>query len=302
MMLTYLFEAPYWPESNHDGVNHRDSSARQKSPSRPASLKNLHVGKTAVSTQPETPTHPVKLNATDPYLQRTLHELSSFAPESVPLEDRFFEQHSKSGKFKLTSFAWNLKHQGKKFAECRCVRILGRGTDILNSWVFPIHVQTLPVFAAEILEFGHQPRLVFIDLQAPGWSYPQKRQLTGELSELRDTSLLLPNCAEAPEWATQDGLGLHLHSRPGDPNFRPMIQDLYSLYLKSWTDAALRRLPVEAGASLGQQALTDYQKHHQESSPGNAYLSQLFGVQWTRDFYEQFLYAPVISAQRGTTL
>ena len=296
MMLTYLFEAPYWPRSDHHGVNQRGSTAWQGS-SEVSRDSNLDA-----SSGPGLPTSPSQPGPTDPYLHHTLHELRSFHPESLPLADCFREQHSKSGKFQLNSFAWDLYHREQKIAECRCVRILGRGTDILNSWVFPINAHALPVFAAEILEFGHQPRLVFIDLQAPGWTLEQKDRLAAELSELRDTELLLPKNDEAPDWATQDGLGLHLHSRPGDANYRPMIQELYSLYLKSWADVTLRRLPIEAGTRSGQLALSDYQHHHQESSPGNAYLSQLFGEEWTQDFYEQFLYAPVISAQRGTTL
>jgi hypothetical protein len=296
MMLTYLFEAPYWPQSDHHGVSQRGSTERR------SSSEDSLDSTVEASPGEGLPMPPSQPGLTDPYLHNTLHELRSFHLESLPLADCFREQRSKSGKFHLNSFAWDLNHREQKIAECRCVRILGRGTDILNSWVFPINAHALPVFAAEILEFGHQPRLVFIDLQAPGWTLEQKNTLAAELSELRDTKLILPKSEDAPDWATQDGLGLHLHSRPGDPNFRPIIQELYSLYLQSWADATLRRMPIEAGTRDGQRSLSDYQHHHQASSPGNAYLSQLFGEEWTQDFYEQFLYAPVNSAQRGNTL
>ena len=303
-MLTYLFDSPSWPKANHQKMIPRGTDGRRNSPSLSAKLQNLSESRAATeSTNDIEPSDlPTSLPPDDNYLQRTFCELQEFSPQALTLSDRFRQQTSKTGKFQLTSFAWNLHYNEDKIAECRCVRILGRGTDILNSWVFPTNALVLPVFASEVLEFGHQPRLVFIDLQAPGWNSQQKSQLAAELSELRDTNLLLPSTDTAPDWATQDGLGLHLHSRPGDPNFRPIIQELYSLYLKSWTDTTLRRLPVEAGSQVGREALSDYQHHHQESSPGNAYLNQLFGQEWTQDFYEQFLYAPVLSSHRGTTL
>lgn len=215
----------------------------------------------------------------------------------------FVHRKSLNTRFDLWSHQWALSYNGNDVGTARMVLIQGQRTEIINTWIFPTYPSNLPVFAAELISMGGQQRLSFIDIQAPGY----KRQDYSLAEQVRSTADLFKDARideQPPPWAITDTLGHYFFRRTGDASLFPFIAKAYLAYMDVLTNtlwpSLLKTLLIGASpksdfisqrVDASMQTLRDYQHHHLVSSPGNPFLSKLFGEQWTDCFLHEFLFS-----------
>jgi len=217
----------------------------------------------------------------------THRRLASPGAVEVAIPPELRRARDRTGLRTLEAAAWRVGEPA--FAECRTVSILGPGTEVLNTMIFPTAPDGPPVFAAELLVFGGLPRLAFIDLQTPGAGAAMRRRAFEESLAAR-SRVALPNCEEpAPEWAVHWSAGAPLHSRPESVEAVGEMVRAYDVYLDAWLaliDGGDRSAEPDAAEQLAR-----YKRSHVAHSPGTQFLSRLFGPDWTRRFLNEFLYA-----------
>jgi phycoerythrobilin:ferredoxin oxidoreductase len=208
---------------------------------------------------------------------------------------QYAQRESLHGKMLLEAKEWSLQIQGRPIASVRMVYIHGGKNEIINTWIFPNRPKRMPVYAAELIAVGDATRVAFVDIQVP--------VLDGSVVE--DTSmmtgLLAPQfaslpCNEAPPfWAIQESQGNFTYARNVPAVELPTIEACYLAYM----DAYLNHFACDdVGESILElardeealNALHAYQHHHMEHSPGNKFLSKLFGSDWTEAFMHEFLF------------
>jgi hypothetical protein len=223
----------------------------------------------------------------------TRRRLLTLALTEQPLAPSF--AHAQSGK-KTELFAqrWRIGDGQAPLAELRFVRILGSASEIVNTMIFPARPDLTPVFAAEILLFGGQPRLALIDVQTPGLRPDIADRLRRRLAQLRATWPPSPDAAIAPEWATEHSTGLYLFERPQARAATQRLIQAYDQYLRTWREfaeaALLEEDPTKPAPDAAQFALRDYKDHHLAHTPGKDFLNKVFGFEWTESFLNHFLY------------
>jgi hypothetical protein len=197
-------------------------------------------------------------------------------------------------KFKLWAHQWRLNILGTHVGTCRMVLIQGSTNEIINTWVFPAVPSHDPVFAAELIAMAGSPRLTFIDIQTPA--------IQSDCHPIRNQTLALRKQFDSirsdeipPEWAIADSQGGYVFSRQLTADAFQAIQQCYKSYFLAYlgtlsSENTNREKQYENGDHKSLERLHAYQIHHRESSPGNVFLSKLFGVDWTKDFLEKFLF------------
>ena len=177
------------------------------------------------------------------------------------------------------------------------VYIQGPKNQIINTWIFPNRPKQMPVFAAELIAVGDEVRVAFVDVQVP---------VIGSSAVLEDTSLMtsgiaarfsgLP-CNEAPPvWAIESSQGNYTYARNVPISSFSKVEECYRSYLDTYLSAFVNK---KVGVVLSElkrdehaiDELHQYQHHHMQSSPGNKFLSKLFGPDWTESFMREFLFA-----------
>ena len=199
-----------------------------------------------------------------------------------------------NSKFMLWAHQWHLYVHGAHVATCRMVLIQGNKNEIINTWVFPKDPRSCPVFAAELIATAGAPRLTFIDIQTP--------VMEAKIEAIRIKTFALRQsyanilCDETPpSWAISDSQGGYVFSRQLSDIAFSEIQSCYKNYLTTnlkcfLADTGSARTTSSAALLLAQKELHDYQHHHMDNSPGNTFLSKLFGADWTNDFLRTFLF------------
>jgi hypothetical protein len=235
--------------------------------------------------------------------EATLGRLASIAPEETSGESvqpdllgEPMDHHVQSlnGKFELWAKQVRLFDDGVHRMTCRLVLIQGQKNEILNTWVFPTAPERCPVFAAELIAMAGSPRLTFIDLQSPGMQSGAEWVRTEALRLRADHSVLV--CEEAPpEWAVSASEGGFVFSRSLPSSSFTSIDACYRAYFETYLDQFLSETDSSAAVdpdvrSLALKALTEYQVHHMENSPGSVFLGKLFGDEWTNNFLRNFLF------------
>lgn len=230
-----------------------------------------------------------------PLVQETKTRMRSHLSRCNLIPKQYVQRESLHGKMLLEATEWSLLIQGRPIASLRMVYIHGGKNEIINTWIFPNRPKNMPVYAAELIAVGDAIRVAFVDIQTP--------VLEGSVVE--DTSMLtgmlaprfagLP-CNEAPPfWAVQESQGNFTYARNVPFADLPTIEACYLAYM----DAYLNHFACEdVGRSILRQsrdedainALHAYQHHHMEHSPGNKFLSKLFGADWTVAFMREFLF------------
>lgn len=208
---------------------------------------------------------------------------------------QYAQRESLHGKMILEATEWSLQIQGQPIASLRMVYIHGGKSEIINTWIFPNRPKRMPVYAAELISVGDATRVAFVDIQVPA--------LEGSIVEdtCTMTGLLAPQFAslpcneEPPFWAIQESQGNYTYARNVPAVELPRIEACYLAYM----DAYLNHFAGEdVGKSIlelerDEEALNVlhvYQHHHMEHSPGNKFLSKLFGSDWTEAFMQEFLF------------
>jgi hypothetical protein len=217
--------------------------------------------------------------------------------EDSAIDPEFTKRDSLHGKIQLVASQWSIQFASKPIASLRMVYIQGPKNQIINTWIFPNRPKEMPVFAAELIAVGDEVRVAFVDIQVP---------VISSKSVLEDTSLMtsglaarfsaLP-CDEAPPvWAIESSQGNYTYARNVPLNSFPEVEECYRSYLDTYLDAFMNKSvgATLSAASRDEEAIDElhrYQHHHMESSPGNKFLSKLFGSDWTESFMREFLFA-----------
>jgi hypothetical protein len=217
--------------------------------------------------------------------------LAPLGLRELDVPGEFAHAEGSGGRMRLRAAAWEVGPTAAPIAECRSVLIQGEATDIVNTWIYPHRPDELPTFAAELLAFGHRPRLAFVDLQVPGLS-PAGRSRTAAVTHPLAARFAGWRCPEEPPgWAVESSSGGHLFARPGDPAAFADLTRAFEEYLVAWSDLATTARAAGIGDELSREALARFKRHHATASPGRPFLAKLFGQEWTDRFLDEFLYA-----------
>ena len=217
--------------------------------------------------------------------------------EEAAIPPEFIKRESLHGKIELSASQWAIQVSSKTIASLRMVYIQGPKNQIINTWIFPNRPKQMPVFAAELIAVGDEVRVAFVDLQVP---------VIGSSAVLEDTSLMtsgiaarfsgLP-CNEAPPvWAIESSQGNYTYARNVPISSFSKVEECYRAYLDTYLGAFVNKKVGVVLSDLNRDEhaideLHHYQHHHMQSSPGNKFLSKLFGPDWTESFMREFLFA-----------
>lgn len=224
----------------------------------------------------------------------TVENISELVPCIEAVQTTEIEKVSLNQKFKLWAYQWRLTLNDEHVGTCRMVLIQGTKNEIINTWVFPANPRHSPVFAAELIAMAGEPRLTFVDIQAPSLE-SNRNNVKERTTFLRKKHETILTSETPPVWAISESLGGYVFSRQlGEWAFTEITRcykDYLSLAVELYrTENSLPNAPPKNQLPQAIDALTDYQTHHRESSPGNAFLSKLFGDDWTNDFLRTFLF------------
>lgn len=217
---------------------------------------------------------------------KTWHLLQGLGIRTVPLVSNL--RSARSERCHLRAIRWELGSTQAPLAECRIVRITGPSVDIVNTMVFPLDPERLPVFAAELLVFGNRPQLVFVDLQVPGLNPDMRGRVSGVAATLARQYASLPT-EPPPDWAVAFSTGGFVFTRCHDQECLPQLRELYFDYLRCWRDLALAG-QIGSPGPLASAELARYKREHVAHSPGRPFLARMFGSAWTDAFLNDFLY------------
>jgi len=205
-------------------------------------------------------------------------------------------QASGAGRPTLCAERWQIG-QAECLCELRLVTIQGQASEIHNAWVFPVQPAALPVFASEILVFGHRPRLAFIDVPAPGLCPALLPQLAHRLAAISERYQDLRPGEPPPDWATNASTGHWLYARSTSQEMLPRLLQAYQEYLTAWIDFATSGGEADPGPTVESESTPDsvdrytqYKQHHAAHTPGRTFLAKLYGPDWAEQFMDQFLY------------
>ncbi|XZE19250.1 hypothetical protein SH449x_004567 [Pirellulaceae bacterium SH449] len=206
-------------------------------------------------------------------------------------------RESLHGKIDLEAYQWGILVGGKELASLRMVYIHGPKNQIINTWIFPNRPNRMPVYAAELIAVGTEVRVAFVDVQVP---------VISDASLLEDTQFLtgtiaprfadLPCNELPPDWAVDASQGNYTYARNIPSTSLPHVEDCYLAYMDAYLYGyAAGNVASEILGHKRDEASIDtlhqYQYHHMEHSPGNKFLSKLFGADWTEKFMRDFLFA-----------
>jgi hypothetical protein len=245
----------------------------------------------------------------DPLWEDTRRRLAPLGVADRPIASDLAESSGLTGKLSLRAACWGIGngefhngecrsgefHNGeRRIGECRIVRIEGPNAEIVNTMIFPDRPESLPVFAAELLVFGGVPRLAFVDLQVPGMAGGRRDEVAARTRGQAVGFAHLPCDQTAPDWAVHWSTGGYVFTRPNDTAFAGDLLLLYGRYLDLWVDLAADACGRSGGDGRPDPAaaaeLEHYKRSHVRHSPGTAFLTKLFGAEWTGRFLNGFLY------------
>ncbi len=202
---------------------------------------------------------------------------------------------SLNGKMQLNAHEWHLRSDGLVIANLRMVHIQGPKNEIINTWVFPNFPNQAPVYAAELIAVAGSVKIAFVDIQVPVATYSLLLETEQVTSALASRFAHLPCDEAAPTWATDASPGHFTYARNLSREHTPTVEECYLAYLDAYLnifvapDAAWQ--PNDGVSNAAIRVLSEYQWHHMEHSPGQYFLSKLFGADWTSAFMQRFLFA-----------
>jgi hypothetical protein len=212
------------------------------------------------------------------------------------LQEGFSKRMSLNGMMTLTAQEWTLESQQRPVGQLRMVHIQGARNAIINTWIFPNRPAQTPVFAAELIAVGSATKVAFVDIQTPVLSAVIAEDVAALTSALSTRFTTLPCDEMPPDWATHASQGNYTYARDVPNEQLSTIEDCYLSYLDAYLGAFVSD-ELSAHATKFERdeaaitALQEYQVHHMEHSPGNKFLSKLFGSDWTESFMKNFLFA-----------
>ena len=233
--------------------------------------------------------------------QNTRDRMRKSRAVEIDLPNEWANRDSINGKFALHAQSWQLRIAGPKrtaipIATLRMVYIRGQKNEIINTWIFPVRCDAIPVYAAELIAVNGVTRVAFVDIQTPGLNDRSAEEVAELTAPLAARFSMLPCDESAPDWAIAETGGNFTYARKADASWNSTIQDCYLSYLDTYMDSFTSSLDTKQMAATSEdvdktEQLSCYQKHHMESSPGKKFLGSLFGVEWTDTFLTNFLFS-----------
>lgn len=233
----------------------------------------------------------------EPLVDQTKSRMRYQLDEAHLVPSQFLRRDSLHGKIELHASQWSIQVASKPIGSLRMVYIHGPKNQIINTWVFPNRPSHMPVFAAELIAVGTEVRVAFVDVQAP---------VIESSSILDDTSMLtsgiaprfsgLPCNEDPPHWAIESSQGNYTYARNVPADCFHQVEECYTTYLDAYLKGFVNKSVGSGLAAMERDEsaldkLQAYQHHHMHSSPGNKFLSKLFGPDWTESFMRDFLFA-----------
>ena len=208
----------------------------------------------------------------------------------------FASRTSLHGKLTLKAYEWTLQSQETPLGQLRMVHICGAKNEIINTWIFPNRPSERPVFAAELIAVGNATKVAFVDIQTPVVEESVAEEVAALTAGLSPRFSGLPCNETPPDWAIHDSPGHYTYARDVPYEQLSLVEECYQSYLQTYLKAfAFRTTASQVSNSLCNdaaiEALHVYQQHHMTHSPGNKFLSKLFGSDWTESFMNDFLFA-----------
>lgn len=176
-----------------------------------------------------------------------------------------------------------------RVGDIRSTYITSPRAEIFNLMIFPDNLEHLPVFAAEFVLFSGKLRVGVVDLQPLCNSIWRRHVITRQLKNHHRRFTDLPDGGPLPEWAISHFSPGAIHARDTSDVSVPRLIHAYYDYLHLFRRIAQTYPPLPNRYS--EQMLREYKAHHVAHSPGNVYLSRIFGEEWTRDFMRLKMYA-----------
>ena len=233
----------------------------------------------------------------EPLVDQTKSRMRNQLDESHLVPSQFLRRDSLHGKIELHASQWSIQVASRPIGSLRMVYIHGPKNQIINTWVFPNRPTHMPVFAAELIAVGTEVRVAFVDVQTP---------VIESSSILDDTSILtggiaprfagLPCNEDPPIWAIESSQGNYTYARNVPVDCFHQVEECYTVYLDAYLKGFVNKSVGSDLAAMERDEsaldkLQAYQHHHMQSSPGNKFLSKLFGPDWTESFMRDFLFA-----------
>jgi hypothetical protein len=213
----------------------------------------------------------------------------------ISSRDEFQRFESKNGRFVVRSRAWCLTRDGRPRCDVRMVFIAGSKNNIINTWVFPYDPSRDPVFAAELIAMGGQPRLTFMDIQVPVMPVASHRTVAAAAAGVRSRYGDLRIAEQPPGWAVEATSGQYLFTRQLPASWFGRICHAYLELLECYLDLISSAPSNPQPPHTDPEALAtlhEYQVHHMHNSPGEVFLGKVFGKDWTAAFLNEFLFCP----------
>lgn len=231
-----------------------------------------------------------------PLVQATQALMHAQAARADRIPESFAQRASNNSKFTLSANEWTIYADKRPLAHLRMVYIQGAKSSIINTWIFPTRPSQMPVFAAELIGVGSATKVLFVDIQVPALAGHMASDVSAVTSAIAPRFASLPCNETPPDWATHDSQGYFTYARDVPCGRTDEVEDCYCSYLETYlaaftSDALAKRIAASPRDEQAVSRLQDYQLHHMEHSPGNKFLSKLFGSDWTEAFMKNFLFA-----------
>ncbi len=250
---------------------------------------------TSPSTLSDTSSPNPRFDAFERLVEATCSRMEKRAAHKNTLALEHAHRQSLNGKMQLNAQEWHLVSDGSVIANLRMVHIQGPKNEIINTWVFPNIPNQAPVYAAELIAVAGSVKIAFVDIQVPIATHSLALETEQVTSALAPRFAHLPCDEAAPTWATDASPGHFTYARNLSREHTPAVEECYLAYLDAYLnifiapDAAWQ--PMDEASNAAIRVLSEYQWHHMEHSPGQYFLSKLFGADWTSDFMQRFLFA-----------
>jgi hypothetical protein len=229
-------------------------------------------------------------------VDETCSRMISSGSVRTRIQDTYAHRVSTNGKLTLRAKEWQIGSPSCILGNLRMVHIQGGKSEIINTWIFPTCPESRPVFAAELIAVCAETRVAFVDIQVPVGNPTLFEDVAAVSSALAPRFSCLPCNEKPPQWAVHASAGHFTYGRNVPFKSLGIIEDCYLSYLDAYLNAFMYSGVEGCQVSPGDHdhalsRLQEYQHHHMQHSPGNLYLSKLFGSDWTEAFMIEFLFA-----------
>lgn len=199
-------------------------------------------------------------------------------PEDLRCKEVFKDNKS----FSLECFGYEIENWG----HLHCTIMESKGLENFNLIIFPNNDQLIPIFTSEILFFGNKPYLVVIDIK---FLENKNKQILidKKLDLIKNKYSHLGSVEELSNWAKKNLSKKAFYVKPQMKDLTAMInvyKDYFCLFSEIVKQENLSNLQTAYDKS------NEYKKDHSEDYPGLEYFIKIFGRDWSKRYFNNFMY------------